>query len=256
MREIRKHFRILGALMMREIVTRYGREGLGFLWLIGEPLVFCFGVIGLWSLIKPEYEHGIRLAPFIMTGYMTTLLFRHIVQVSSGAMIANIGLMHHRSVRPLHIYLARVLLEMVGGAMAFAVVYVILLVLGMVSPPHDFLLLYGGYLLMGWVSIGFAVSLASLAIRFEVIERVLPVSMYLLIPLSGAFVMVDWLPDRYQAIYLLNPLPHTVEMVRASVFGEFVPTHYNPLYPLAWGAGLNLLALLLLSQTQRYLDVD
>lgn len=256
MRELKKHVRILGALMMREIVTRYGREGLGFFWLVAEPLLFCFGVMGLWYLIKPEYEHGIRLAPFIMTGYMVTLLFRHTVQVCGGAMLANVGLMHHRGVKPLHIYLARCLLELGGGALAFAVVYAVLLALGLVAPPHDVLILYSGYLLMGWISIGYAISLASLAIRFEVVERILPVTMYLMIPLSGAFVMVDWLPDRYQALYLLNPMPHTVEMVRDSVFGEFVPTHYNPLYPLFWGLGLNILALLLLSQTQRYIDVD
>ena len=254
--ELRKHLRVLNALMLRELVTRYGREGLGFFWLVLEPLVFCFGVIGLWSLMKPEYEHGVRLAPFIMTGYMTTLLFRHLVQVAGGAMQANIGLLHHRNVRPLHIYMARVALEIVGGAMAFLVVYLILLALGSVSLPYDILSIYSGYLLMGWLSTGFALTVASLAIRFEVIERILPISMYLMIPLSGAFVMVDWLPSQYQSIYLLNPMPHTVEMVRHGVFGEFVKTHYNPAYTFYWGLGLNITGLLLLNQTQRYLDVD
>ncbi len=254
--ELRKHFRVLNALMLRELVTRYGREGLGFFWLVLEPLAFCFGVIGLWSLMKPDYEHGVRLAPFIMTGYMTMLIFRHLVQVAGGAMQANIGLLHHRSVRPLHIYLARVMLEVVGGAMAFLVVDLTLLAVGSVSAPHDSLSVYVGYLLMAWVGTGFALTMSSLAIRFEVVERVLPVSMYLLIPLSGAFVMVDWLPTAYQGIYLLNPMPHTVEMVRHGVFGEFVRTHYDPAYPFFWGLGLNIVGLLLLNQTQRYLDVD
>ena len=44
----RRQGRIIGALMMREIVTRFGREGFGFLWLIGEPLLFCMGVIVMW----------------------------------------------------------------------------------------------------------------------------------------------------------------------------------------------------------------
>lgn len=49
MREIKNQARIIGALMMRELITRYGREGLGFLWLVLEPLVFCFGVMGMWG---------------------------------------------------------------------------------------------------------------------------------------------------------------------------------------------------------------
>ena len=82
--------------MMREIVTRFGREGFGFLWLIGEPLLFCMGVIVMWSIIKPEYEHGIRIAPFVMTGYMCLLLLRHQISYSQGAVQGNVGLLHVR----------------------------------------------------------------------------------------------------------------------------------------------------------------
>lgn len=256
MREFKKQVQILSALMLRELVTRYGREGLGALWLVLEPLVFCFGVMGLWSLIKPEYEHGVRLAPFIMTGYMSILLFRHMTSQSAGALQANLGLLHHHIVRPLHIYLARALLELAGCAMAFIVVYVVLLAVNSVEPPHDYVKIYSGFLLMGWLSMGFAISMASLAIRFEVIERIMPVSMYLLIPFSGAFFMVDWIPPEYRELYLLNPIPHTIEMIRDGAFGEFVTTHYDPSYPFYFGACLNVLGLLLLTQNMRHLEVE
>ncbi len=255
-RFIHRHSTIIGSLVMREIVTRFGREGLGFLWLVGEPLMFCLGVMTLWWVLKPEYEHGIRVAPFVMTGYMSILLFRHVVSQASGALQANVGLLYHRRVHPLHIYISRTLMEMAGGTVAFFIVYVLLLLLGLVELPSNYILLYGGYILMALLSHGFGVCVAALGIRFEVMERILPVSMYLMIPLSGAFIMVDWVPQRYQGIYLLNPLPHTVEMIRASVFGEFVPTHYDIGYALAWALGLNLLALMLLSQTQRFLDIE
>ena len=45
LRTVRRHARLLWALMMRELSTRYGRDNLGFLWLIGEPLLFTFGVL-------------------------------------------------------------------------------------------------------------------------------------------------------------------------------------------------------------------
>lgn len=256
MREIKNQARIIGALVMRELITRYGREGLGFLWLVIEPLIFCFGVMGMWALIKPEYEHGVRIAPFIMTGYMGLLLFRHMVSASMGAVQANIGLMHHRRVRPLHIYLTRALLETAGGAFAYVVVYVVLLMLRVVELPSNYLTLYSGYLLMAWVSMGFGITLASLAIRFEVLERFVQIVMYLMIPLSGTFIMVEWVPYAYRDLYLLIPLPHTIEMMRAAVFGEFVPTHYNPYYPLYFGAVLNLAGLLILNDAQKFIEVD
>ena len=77
-----RHLSIVRALMLRELITRYGREGLGFLWVIGEPLVFCLGVVLMWNLIRPEYEHGIRLGPMVMTGYMALLLLRHQISFS------------------------------------------------------------------------------------------------------------------------------------------------------------------------------
>jgi len=32
--------RVLYALTMREVITRFGRENLGVLWLVGEPMLF------------------------------------------------------------------------------------------------------------------------------------------------------------------------------------------------------------------------
>ncbi|UQV17452.1 hypothetical protein MU852_11160 [Brevundimonas albigilva] len=111
---------IVSALMKREMVTRFGREGLGFAWLIAEPLVFCFGVMILWSFTKPAYEHGVRLAPFVMTAYMSLILLRHLISYMSGAVQANIGLLYHRQITPIHIFTSRILLEILGGGTAFS----------------------------------------------------------------------------------------------------------------------------------------
>ena len=43
--------RVLGALLMREIITRYGRDNLGFLWLFVEPMIFTLGITALWSAV-------------------------------------------------------------------------------------------------------------------------------------------------------------------------------------------------------------
>lgn len=242
--------------MMRETITRFGREGLGFLWLIGEPLLFCFGVLIMWSIIKPEYEHGVRLGPFVMTGYMCLMMFRHQLSYSMGAVQANIGLLHHRQVHILQLFFSRNLLEFMGSSAAFVVVYVALIAAGQVSLPKDWSLLYGGWLILCVVSSGLAMLLASLSLRYELMERLVPLLSYALIPLSGAFVMAEWIPERYRDTYLLIPLPHVIEMVRAGVFGEFVKTHFNPWYALVWGGILNFAAMILLADARDRVDID
>lgn len=251
-----RHFRIIGALLMREMTTRYGREGLGFLWLIGEPLMFCFGVLIMWTLIKPAYEHGIRLGPLVMTGYMSLLMFRHMISFSLGAIEGNVGLLHHRQIGIMHIFLARNLMEFGGGTVAFCVVYAVLLILGQVSLPHDWLLLYAGWLMVGWTGIGIALIFAGLAVRFDVMERLVPVLTYIMVPLSGAFFMVGWIPERYRDTFLLVPFPNAIEMVRAGVFGEFVPTYYHPAYALAAGGVMLFAGMILLAGAKNRISIE
>ncbi len=243
---VRGQLRIIGALIMREMATRYGRQGLGFAWLAGEPLVFCFGVMILWTLTKPTYEHGVRVAPFVMTGYMSLIMIRHMISLMSSAIPANQGLLYHRQIRPVHLLLSRAILEFAGGTLAFVIVYATLLFLGGVELPSDYLLLYSGWLLLTFNAIGIALILTGLALRFEVFERLIAVISYAMIPLSGAFFMAAWLPANLREIYLLLPFVHGIEMVRASVFGEFVETYYNAPYAMVLGASMNIVGLLLI----------
>lgn len=248
--------RIIGALMMRETVTRYGREGLGFLWLVGEPLFFCLGVIVLWTVIKPAYEYGIRVGPFVMTGYMCLLLIRHQIAYSLNALSANVGLLYHRQVTPLHIYISRFLLEFGGATLAFVVVYVILLSLRQVGLPKDLGLFYMGWFSLAFLSFGMGLTISAIAIRYETFERLTQLITYLLIPLSGAFFMASVVPHQYRDEYLLIPLPNSIEMVRAGVFGEFVETHFSAYYPWIWAGGLIALGLILLRLVRGYIDVE
>ena len=40
--------RVIHALLMREVITRFGRHNVGVLWLVGEPMLFTLGVAALW----------------------------------------------------------------------------------------------------------------------------------------------------------------------------------------------------------------
>ncbi|WGM32269.1 ABC transporter permease [Brevundimonas sp. NIBR11] len=248
--------RIISALVVREMTTRYGRQGLGFAWIIGEPLLFCFGVMILWTATKPAYEHGIRLAPFVMTGYMSLILMRHFIALLSSALQANLGLMYHRQIAPLHLFYSRALLELGGATGAFMVVYAVLLMLGQVSLPHNYLLLYSGWLLLAWTALGFALTLSGLVMRYELLERLVPLISYVMIPVSGAFYMVAWIPASARHIVHWIPFIHGIEMVRAGVFGEFVPTYYDAPYALFIGAIMNILGLLIISTSRDRVEVE
>lgn len=253
---LERHQRVLGALIMRELQTRFGRQGLGFAWLVGEPMLFCFGVVVLWTFAKPAYEHGIAVAPFVMTGYMSLLMIRHMINLLTAAIQANTGILYHRSVSPIHLLVARSLLEFIGATGAFSVVYTVLVLLGQAKLPQDYILLYGGWAIIAWASTGFALVMTGLVMRYELFERVVGLISYILIPISGAFFMVAWLPATAQKMALLVPFVHGIEMIRAGVFGEFAETHFSVIYPVMFGLVLNVLGLSLISISMDRIDVD
>ena len=58
--------RILGALLVREILTRYGRHNIGFLWLFVEPMIFTLGVTALWTATKSVHGSDLPIVAFAL----------------------------------------------------------------------------------------------------------------------------------------------------------------------------------------------
>src|SRR5512139_966706 len=103
--------RVLGALLMREILTRYGRHNIGFLWLFVEPMLFTLGVTAMWTALKTVHGSDLPIVAFSITGYSSVLLWRNMSGRCIGALTPNLSLLYHRNVRPMDIYAARLLLE-------------------------------------------------------------------------------------------------------------------------------------------------
>src|SRR5215472_14652230 len=107
--------RVVGALLIREVYTGFGRAGLGFAWIVAEPLVFAVPVLLVWSAVRNPYEHGIRMMPFLWSGYLPMLLFVRV----------NAGLLYHRQVTIFDIFLARFLLEVCSNLSAVVASFVL-----------------------------------------------------------------------------------------------------------------------------------
>lgn len=255
-RGLQAHGSILWALMMRELATRYGRYNIGFLWVIAEPLLFCVAVLGLWTLIKPPYEHGIRLAPFVVTGYMPILLVRHMVNQAMTCVRANASLLYHRQITVLHLFLSRMGVEFAGVSFAFIVVVTVLGVFGQMRAPEKLWMIYLGWGLLAWIALGLSLIVGAAAELVSVIERFVSTLTYVLVPLSGTFYMVAWVAPDYRRYVLLLPFIHPVEMIRGGFFGDAAPVFYDIPYTCAWAAAFTVLGLLMLRHVRDRVEVD
>ena len=235
--------RVIHALLMREVLTRYGRHNIGFLWLFAEPMIFTLGVTALWTFTKATHGSNLPIVAFAITGYSSVLLWRNMPGRCIGGLTPNFSLMYHRNVRPFDVYVSRLALEAIGGTTSFFVLGLVFIGVGWLSPPEDILKVAGGWLLLAWFGGSLALLLGALSQQYDVIERLWHPVSYLTFPLSGALFMVDWLPQRAQDMVLYLPMVHGVEFLREGYFGSLVRAHYDIGYVMAVCAGLNLLAL-------------
>lgn len=235
--------RVIGALLMREILTRFGRHNIGFLWLFVEPMMFTLGVTALWTLTKLGHGSTIPIAAFALTGYSCVLLWRNMPSRCIGAITPNLSLMYHRNVKVLDIFAARLLLEMGGATISFLILSITLILVGLISPPEDILKVLLGWVLTAWFGASLAVTMGALSEKSEIIEKIWHPTSYLLFPLSGAGFMVDSLPKPAQEFVLLLPMVHGVEILRDGYFGSLFSAQYDTNYMIVCCAVLTFIGL-------------
>ncbi len=248
---LRTQCRIVGALLIRESLTRYGRHNLGFLWLFLEPMLFTVGVVGLWTAMRTTHGSDLPIAAFAITGYSSVLLWRNMPARCLSAIEPNLALMHHRNVRVMDFFIARLLLEVVGVTTSFALLTVVFLAAAQLAAPEDVLLIAAGWVLLAWFGAAVAVVIACLAQRSELVEKFWHPLSYLIFPLSGAGFMVDWLPAEVRSYALMVPTVHATEMLRAGFFGSAVRTWFDGFYLFQCCLVLSLLAAALLRDVAR-----
>ena len=247
--------RVIWALVLRELQTRYGRDNIGYLWIVGEPVLFCAGVAIVWTMIRPAHEHGLPVTAFVVTGYVPLTMWRHCIGRSLKAFESNGALLYHQQVSPLDIILARVVLEVVGTLIAGCLVTVCAILFGFMEPPKNISLMYIGLAYHSVFSLACALLIASLSERSDLIEKVISAAMYLSLPLSGAFTMVTWIPEHYQWILLLSPSVQNLEMIRGGEFGPGVHAIYSFSYTTWSTALLLMLGLSLTLRSRRFIVV-
>jgi capsular polysaccharide transport system permease protein len=250
--------RVIGALLIREIYSRFGRQNIGFAWIVAEPLTFALPVLGVWSLMRAPFERGIPMIPFLWTGYMPLMLFRHL----GGRMLmfvrVNAGLLYHRQVTIFDLFLGRAVLEILSNLMAVACSGALFLVMGVLHWPADPGMFYLGYFYQIWWCTAVAMIIGGLSERSpEIIEKVWSPISYLYMAVSGFFFLSDWLPPHLRA-FALKAMPsiQSYDMIREGLFGSVVHAHYSLVYQSVLFTIMTIIGLVLIRDSRKYIVIE
>jgi capsular polysaccharide transport system permease protein len=246
--------RVVHALLMREIITRFGRKNLGVLWLVGEPMLFTLGIVTLWSAVGLHHGSPIPIVAFAVTGYSSVLLWRNCASRAGGAVAQNKQLLFHRNVRVIDVLVTRILIEIGGATGSFLLLSLLFIFVGWMPMPDDPLEVVFGWTMLAWFGTSLALLIGAGTAFSEVVERLWHPVSYLMFPISGAAFMVDWLPEGLQKIVLLLPMVHGVEMLREGYFGNAVRTHYDLGYMAICCLVLSLAAMYVVHEASRRVE--
>lgn len=243
--------RVIWALTMREVLTRYGRHNIGFLWLFVEPMMFTVGVTALWYLLGMNHASNLPITAFALTGYSTVLLWRNMPNRVVMAVSSNLSLMYHRNVRVIDLFASRLFLEAVSITSSFFMLTVIFVAAEYMDPPEDLLKLSGAWLMTAWFGASLGLFLGACGEKSELIEKLWHPLAYLIFPISGAAFIVDAVPPGLRDEVLWIPMVHCTEMVRDAFFGSKIVSHYSVEYLATWNMVMTILGLSLERQLSR-----
>jgi len=213
--------RVIGALMLRDMRTRFGRTFFGYVISVAWPLSHLLILMGIYLTIRRFFPIGTSPAVFLATGILPYILCFYPARMITMSVVQNQPLLYFPVVKSLDVILARGILEVVTAFWVIAIFCFILIVFGVnVMPiyPHEALLAIFATIYLGF-SIGFAGAVFYKLIRaWMVIVIVTLIVMYVT---SGALFLPSMFPPKVQYWLSWNPLFHSVEWLRSAYYDGY-----------------------------------
>jgi capsular polysaccharide transport system permease protein len=238
----RAQLRVIHALFMRELLTRFGRSRIGYVWLVLEPMSLALMISTLHWASGHDLPNNIPIFLFYTLGYLPFMLFRSIVSRGANAVAANVPLLYHRNVKLFDVMVARNLMEAGVCTIAIALVMLVASIYAK-EPPHQPVAFAMGLLLYALLAHGLAMLFATLMTIWEPFEHIVHPFTYIMMPLSGTFFMLEQMGTEQRELLLWIPLVHIAELCRWAQWGDRVVPYYDVSYVLWWIVALNLIGM-------------
>lgn len=247
--------RVIHALVIREMQLRFGQSRVGYIWLIAEPMMLAFGVSTLHWITGHGLPNNIPVFLFYGLGYAPFYMFRAILTRNAGAIMSGRSLLYHNNIKLHDLNMSRTVLE---AAACMPVILLLVLggiIIGGYWPSNPGLFVFS-LMLSALLGHGFGTLLAALIVFYEPLERFIHPMTYLMMPISGAFSMLDSLPDSAREVMLWNPLAHVHEAMRSAQWGDLIVSYYDIPYVLLWVLILNFMGITALRAARPYVTTD
>lgn len=213
--------RVIYALFLRELKTRFGEYKLGILWVFLDPLIQIAFFVALLGYIVKRVMPNVDYTVYAATGILTWVMFRSVLTRGMAAIKANHALFIFRQVKPIDAFASRVFLEF----FIYSTVYVTLM-LGLIHLEHKFVFFKPLELIICYICTflmgsGFSLIVISLSALYPDIRKVVGIVLRCAYFISGILFPIKVIPAEYRYLLAWNPIVHVMELTREALFPAF-----------------------------------
>lgn len=233
--DIASRWRVIYAIMLRDIRTRFGHTRLGYLWAIMEPIthLMTLGMV-FYLLNHAPPPVGDNLFLFYITGLVPFLMFSHVSHdVMSGAE-ANNSMLLLPIVKRTDIMAANALRGLATELCVGIVIFSIAALLGQQGMPADPLRAVAAIALIWLLAVGIGAFNLVAVEQFPSYETIYASVVRVLYIASGIYYSPIVMPDWIREALAWNPVLQGIEFFRSGFFPQYEPHWLDVRYLVVW----------------------
>jgi capsular polysaccharide transport system permease protein len=252
---LRVQFRVISAIILREVGSRHGGDAVGTFWLLLEPIIITLIVVAIHQASGAAILQSGPVVVLLLTGYVPHLMFRHGGLAGIAALTANSGLLYHRQVHFVDIVFARLLVEIVTVLIAFTAIYLGFYVFGAIRLPNSLGYIYLGWFYHIWFIITVCFFFTGGCLIWPILRRLFqPLALITLLP-YGAFFMMSWLSPNVRYYLLFFPPANASEILRRGYFGDTAITYFDIPYTTEACLVVTFFSLIVMFRGRQHLEL-
>ncbi len=235
---VKTQCRVIVALMLRDLKTRFFGSEFGFLISIAWPLVHILVLLGISAGLGRMAPYGDNPALWFATGIVPFMAFSYMARFIMLGIIINKPLLAFPKVKITDILLARAIMEFLSAGLVITILMAIFWASGIDFVPNDpiqAVFALGACMLLG-VGVGVINAIVAVALPLWVTGFALVIIVMWLT--SGVFFVAHALPEALRYPLSFNPLAHGIEWVRSAYYegygSGFIDKPYLIGHALVW----------------------
>jgi lipopolysaccharide transport system permease protein len=220
LKELWGHRELIYFLGWRDVSVRYKQTVVGAAWVILQPILLAIVLSVFLGLITRSIpSDGVPYPLFALAGMTLWLFFANGLSKCSESTVTNVELISKVYFQRLVIPVAALIQPAFDFLVSFCVLVLVMLVYGVV-PDLKILLMPVVFVFAALTAGGAGIWLSALIVRYRDVRHVIPFLIQTLIFITPVLYPLSLVPQRFQAIYAINPLTGVFEAFRWVLFPD------------------------------------